>query len=214
MPPLPESAGELRALASSLGAGEGSLLLRERATESAVKAGALAGARVVAFATHAGVAGELPGLAEPALVLTPPVTATEEDDGLLTASEAAKLSLDADIVLLSACNTAAPDGTPGARGLSGLAKAFIYAGSRSLLASHWSVETEASAALTTGMFAELAREPGQGRAEALRRSMLAVMASGARPYFSHPAAWAPFVVVGEGGTAATRSAVTTDATSP
>jgi CHAT domain-containing protein len=97
------------------------------------------------------------------------------------------------------CNTAAPDGTPGARGLSGPAKAFTYAGSRSLLVSHWYVDTDAAAALTTGMFAELAREPGLGRAEALRRSMLAVMASDARPYFSHPAAWAPFVVVGEGG---------------
>jgi CHAT domain-containing protein len=119
LPPLPETADELRALAASLGAGEDSLLLRGRATERAVKAGALKGARVVAFATHAGVAGELPGLAEPALVLTPPATASEADDGLLTAGEVARLELDADLVLLSACNTAAPDGTPGRRGCPG-----------------------------------------------------------------------------------------------
>jgi CHAT domain-containing protein len=160
----------------------------------------LEGARVVAFATHAGVAGELPGIAEPALVLTPPAVASEEDDGVLSVSEAARLRLDADFVLLSACNTAAPDGRPGAAGLSGLAKAFLYAGSRSLLVSHWAVISDAAERLTTGMFAELAREPGAGRAEALRRSAMALLdGGGGDPLLSHPAAWAPFVVVGEGG---------------
>ncbi|HET6467524.1 MAG TPA: tetratricopeptide repeat protein [Geminicoccaceae bacterium] len=199
LPALPETADELRALAASVGADEHSLLLRDRATERRVKGGDLAPARVVAFSTHAGVAGELYGLAEPALVLTPPAVATEEDDGLLTASEAAQLELDADLVVLSACNTAAPDGTPGAAGLSGLAKAFIYAGSRALLVSHWYVLSNATARLTTGMFAELAREPLVGRAEALRRSMLALMADDSAPHHAHPLAWAPFVVVGEGG---------------
>jgi CHAT domain-containing protein len=160
----------------------------------------LSGARVIAFATHAGVAGELPGLAEPALVLTPPAGASETDDGLLTVSEAAGLRLDADLVVLSACNTAAPDGTPGAAGLSGLAKAFVHAGSRSLLVSHWAVLSDAAERLTTGMFAELAREPGLGRSEALRRSMLALLdGSGRENLLAHPAAWAPFVLVGEGG---------------
>jgi CHAT domain-containing protein len=201
LPPLPETAAELQALARRLRAGEDDLLLGERATERAVKGGALAGARVVAFATHAGVAGELPGLAEPALVLTPPDVASEEDDGVLSVSEAARLRLDAEFVLLSACNTAAPDGSPGARGLSGLAKAFLYAGSRSLLVSHWAVLSDAAERLTTGMFDELAREPGLGRAEALRRSSMALLggAAGDDPLMAHPAAWAPFVVVGEGG---------------
>jgi CHAT domain-containing protein/tetratricopeptide (TPR) repeat protein len=199
LPPLPETAGELRTLAASLGADERVLLLREQATEAAVKAGALAGARVVAFATHAGVAGEIAGLAEPALVLTPPAAASEVDDGLLTASEAARLELDADLVLLSACNTAAPDGTPGAAGLSGLAKAFMHAGSRALLVSHWAVLSDAAARLTTGMFAELAREPELGSAEALRHSMLKVLDDEAHPELAHPAAWGPFVLVGGGG---------------
>jgi len=83
---------------------------------------------VLTFATHGLLAGDLKGLSEPALVLTPPKEGTELDDGLLTASEVAQLKLDADWVILSACNTAAPDGTPGAEGLSGLAKAFFYAG--------------------------------------------------------------------------------------
>ena len=203
LPPLPEAADELRTLAAALGADERSLLLGRAATETAVKAADLAGARVIAFATHAVVAGELEGLAEPAIVLTPPEVATEQDDGLLTASEVAQLKLDADFVLLSACNTAAPDGTPGASGLSGLAKAFVYAGTRSLLVSHWAVYSAAAEQLTTRMFAELAREPGLGRAEALRRSMLALIDGGGR--LAHPAAWAPFVVVGEGGAAARRA---------
>ena len=117
IPSLPETADELKAIARALGADEGSLFLREHATERRVRTIDLADTRVIAFATHGLVAGDLKGLAEPALVLTPPVEGTAEDDGLLTASEIATLVLDADWVILSACNTAAADGTPGAEGL-------------------------------------------------------------------------------------------------
>jgi len=111
----------------------------------------------------------------------------------------AKLKLDAEWVILSACNTAAADGTPGAEGLSGLAKAFFYAGSRALLVSHWPLVSDAAVKLTTGAFAELAKPAGIGRAEAMRRSMLTLMADEERPYYAHPMFWAPFIVVGEGG---------------
>jgi CHAT domain-containing protein len=158
----------------------------------------LARYRVLSFATHGLMAGEYADVGEPALVLTPPAKASADDDGLLTASEIARLRLDADWVLLSACNTAAPDGTPGAEGLSGLARAFFYAGSRSLLVSHWAVASDAAVKLTTGIFAAAARDPGIGRAEAHRRAMLALMADRAQPYNAHPMIWAPFVVVGEG----------------
>ena len=154
--------------------------------------------KVVAFSTHSLVSGEFKGLAEPALVLTPPDTATDHDDGLLTASEIAQLKLDADWVILSACNTASGE-TPGAQGLSGLAKAFFYAGSRALLVSHWPVETHSATALTTGMFEELRTNANIGRAEALRRSMMKLAANDNQPHYAHPAFWAPFVVVGEGG---------------
>jgi CHAT domain-containing protein len=170
-----------------------------RATEAAVKQGALATARVVAFATHASVAGDLKGFSEPAIVLTPPAEPSEEDDGLLTASEVAHdVKLDADWVVLSACNTAAADGTPGAEGLSGLAKAFFYAGARALLVSNWSVESQSAVRLTTGAFEALAKDPGVGRAEALRRSMLALLVDKDHPEWAHPMFWAPFVLVGEG----------------
>ena len=201
LPSLPDSADELMALAKSLGVGDEALTLGSEATETWVKSGALADGRVIAFATHGLLAGELKGLAEPALVLTPPAKGTSHDDGLLTASEVAQLKLDADWVILSACNTAAADGTPGAEGLSGLAKAFFYAGSRALLVSHWPVETSAAVKLTTAMLAGRARNPEIGRAEALQRSMLALMVDDDKPFYGHPMFWAPFVVVGEGGAA-------------
>jgi CHAT domain-containing protein/tetratricopeptide (TPR) repeat protein len=197
--PLPDTAKELKRIAHSLGANDSNLYLREQATERHVRSKDLTTYKTVAFATHGLVAGELEGLAEPALVLTPPEQASEADDGLLTASEIAQLRLDADWVILSACNTAASDGTPGAEPLSGLAKAFLYAGSRALLVSHWPVDSEAAVLLTTGLFAEATEHPGIGRAEALRRSMLALLTNPEKPYFAHPMFWAPFVVIGEGG---------------
>jgi CHAT domain-containing protein/Tfp pilus assembly protein PilF len=195
---LPETADELRVLALAAGGGEDNLFLRANATETNVKKLDLSQSRIIAFATHGLIAGELKN-AEPALVLTPPKTPSKEDDGLLTASEIAQLKLNADMVILSACNTAAGDGSEGAEGLSGLAKAFFYAGSRSLLVSHWPVDTEAATRLTTEMMRQLADDDPPGRSEALRRSMLALMKDNDNPHFAHPLYWAPFVVVGEGG---------------
>ena len=101
--------------------------------------------------------------------------------------------------MLSACNTAAGDGTPDAGGLSGLARAFFYAGARSLLVSNWPVWSKAAVALTTGTFAELAKDPKIGRYEALRRAEMAMLDPKNPPAFAHPLAWAPFVLAGEGG---------------
>lgn len=211
--PLPETADELCTVASEVGASESDIHLGAGATETIVKTlnanGTLNKARVVHFATHGLVAGETElvanSLAEPALLLTPPAMPTEQDDGLLTASEVAQLKLDADWVVLSACNTAAGSGTGNAEALSGLARAFFYAGARALLVSHWYVDSRAAVQLTTRAFAELEQDPSIGRGEALRRAMLAAMYDGGRPKSwtpaAHPAVWAPFVVVGEGGAA-------------
>jgi tetratricopeptide (TPR) repeat protein/CHAT domain-containing protein len=199
--PLPETANELRIIARVMGATEDDLLLGERACEPMIRQTALDRYKVIAFATHGLVSGELEGLAEPALVLTPPDVATPENDGLLTASKIATLKLDADWVVLSACNTAAGDGTPDADGLTGLAKAFFYAGARSLLVSHWPVWSDAAVLLTTGAFAALAHEPSIGRAEAFRLAMMAMLDPSKPAEFAHPQAWGPFVLAGEGGAA-------------
>jgi CHAT domain-containing protein len=197
LPRLPETAAELRAVAKNLGAQEGSIHLLADASESTVKHATLSDYRVVYFATHGLVAGEIKGLAEPSLALTLPKQPSDTDDGLLTASEVAQLKLNADWVVLSACNTIAGD-KPGAEALSGLARAFFYAGARALLVSHWAVESNAAMRLTTSTFDIMKKDPTLGRAEALRRAMLAYMNDAANPLNAYPALWAPFVVVGEG----------------
>ena len=218
--PLPDTGQELCRIAKRQGGGQDDalVLLGERATERQIKLfsmnGVLANYRVVHFATHGLLAGGKTRveyrLSEPALVLTPPADGADrkslrEDDGLLTASEVTTLKLKADWVILSACNTAAGDKV-GTEALSGLARAFFYAGTRALLVSHWKVLSDAAVRLTTGVFDAMdqARTDGKpiGRAEALRRSMTRLLTSAATPITKqpwHPATWAPFIIVGEGG---------------
>jgi CHAT domain-containing protein len=198
-PRLPETADELRSMAKALKSDQKSLWLQENATETKIKQLDLSKFRMLAFATHGVMAGEIKGVGESGLILTPPQQGTVEDDGYLSAGEIAKLKLNADWVVLSACNTAAADGTPGAEGLSGLAKAFFYAGARSLLVSHWPVASEATVPLTTGMLKEYEANPSEGKAEAHRKAMMTLMAIPDHPEYAHPIFWAPFVVVGEGG---------------
>jgi CHAT domain-containing protein/Tfp pilus assembly protein PilF len=193
---LPGTADELRSMARYLKADDNAVYLGERATETMVKKDSLLNNnRVVAFSTHGLISGELSGLSEPALVLTPPDEPTEDDDGLLTASEIALLSMNADWVILSACNTASADGN-GGQGLSGLARAFFYAGSRTLLVSHWPVASDATTALTSAMFEAANDNPDAGKAAALQSAMLSLADN---DNTAHPALWAPFVIVGEGG---------------
>lgn len=134
--------------------------------------------------------------AEPALAMSIPDQPSEEDDGLLRASDVATLKMNADFVVLSACNTAAGD-KPGAEALSGLARAFIYAGARSLIVSNWEVDSEATVALMAGVFDALKRNPHLSHAEALRSSMLQMIDHPAKPEWVQPKFWAPFIVVGE-----------------
>jgi tetratricopeptide (TPR) repeat protein/CHAT domain-containing protein len=197
LPRLPDTADELRNVAASLHGSSADILLRAAATETAVKRAALADYRVVYFATHGLVAGDVQGLGEPSLALSIPAQPTDFDDGLLTASEVAQLKLNADWVVLSACNTIAGD-RPGAEALSGLARAFFYGGARALLVSHWAVASRAATRLTTSTFGIMEKDPMVGRAEALRRAMLDYMDDKSSPRNAHPALWGPFEVIGEG----------------
>jgi CHAT domain-containing protein len=200
LPALPETADELRAIAKILGAKSEDIKLGEAASVTTVKKEPLATYRVVYFATHALVAGEVEKFAkvkaEPALVLSIPDKPSEDDDGLLRASDVALLKMNADFVVLSACNTAAGD-KPGAEALSGLARAFFYAGAKSLVVSHWEVDSEATVALMDGLFEALKANPRLSHAEALRLSMSRMIDNPSKPEWVQPRFWAPFIIVGE-----------------
>ncbi|MFC3100139.1 CHAT domain-containing protein [Altererythrobacter lauratis] len=200
LPPLPRAREELAALAAAVSGGAGTahgsapalVLAGAEATEERLAALDLSAFGVIAFATHGLVGGDVPGLDEPALLLTATDPARSDADGLLTASEIAAMRLAADWVILSACETAAGE-SASAPGYSGLARAFAQAGARSLMLSHWRVRDDAAAILSVETLRRAAE--GEGRAEALRQAQLALMARADVPDAAHPAVWAPFVIL-------------------
>ncbi len=165
-------------LPRELGVGSTDIKLGLDATETVVKHSKLDQYKIVYFATHGLVSGELERFskvkAEPALVLTIPDNPTELDDGLLQASEIAELKLNADWAVLSACNTASADAV-GAEALSGLARAFLYAGAKSLIVSHWEVDDQVTANLMTKIFLVMKNNPKLSHGEALQQAMLAII---------------------------------------
>ena len=198
--PLPDTAQEVRNAANALGGGADSVLLGAAASESRLRAHPLDQYRVLYFATHGLLPGELHCQAQPGLVLSPPQTSarTIEEDGLLEAGEIAALRLNADLVVLSACNTAAAGGGHfGGGALEGLADAFFNAGARAVLASHWEVPSAATAQLMTGVFQRFGRDGRLGLAEALRQSQLELLRD---PKTAHPYYWAAFTLIGVGDT--------------
>jgi CHAT domain-containing protein len=198
LPPLPESADEVRRVAQRLNADSSAVLLGPAATEANLRRQTLQDYNVLYFATHGLLPGELHCDSQPGLALSPPSgeAKSADDDGLLDASEVAKLTLNADLVVLSACNTAAGGGRLGGEALAGLAEAFFYAGARTLVASHWQVPSRATATLMTDMFEKLGPRLAGGVAESLRRAQLALAGD---PATAHPFYWAAFTVIGDGG---------------
>jgi CHAT domain-containing protein len=203
--PLPETADEARRVAATLGAGADSLLLGAEATAGNLRARDLASYRVLYFATHGLLPGELRCQGQPGLALTPPAAdaADPADDGLLEAAEIAQLRLDADLVVLSACNTAASGDRLGGESLSGLAEAFFAAGARGLLVTHWQVPSEQTVLLTTGLFDRLGGDLKRGVAPALRDSQMRLAAN---PTTAHPFFWGAFVLQGDGAAPVANSA--------
>ena len=205
---LPDTADEITSIAKALDADLArDVCLGEKASEHRLKAMELSDRRVIAFATHALVPGDLDGLNQPALALSSPSVTGGKEDGLLTMEEIFQLKLDADWVVLSACNTGAAEGA-GAEAVSGLGRAFFYAGARAILVSMWPVETTSAKKLTTGLFRYQKKNPTLPRARLLRKSILDVLdgpglqddATGQIvATYAHPLFWAPFVVVGDSG---------------
>jgi CHAT domain-containing protein/Tfp pilus assembly protein PilF len=197
---LPGTRKEVEGIATALKIDPSDIKLGLDATETTVKTAKLDDYRIVYFATHGLVAGDSEmykkGKVEPALALSIPDKPSELDDGFLFASEVARLKLNADWVVLSGCNTASGD-KPGAEALSGLARAFFYAGARSLLVSHWEVDDKVTAKLMTKVFLLTKENPKLSHGEALQRAMLSIINEASSEEDLHPRWWAPFVVVGE-----------------
>jgi len=203
---LPDTAQEIKSIAQALGASlDQDIFLGKHASENQVKTMNLSDRRVIAFATHALVPGDLDGLDQPALALSSPAVTGKKEDGLLTMGEILKLKLNADWVVLSACNTGAADGA-GAEAVSGLGRAFFYAGTRAILVSMWPVETTSARNLTTRLFQYQKEGKKFSRASALRKSILELIdgpglkdnATGKIvASYAHPLFWAPFIIVGD-----------------
>jgi CHAT domain-containing protein len=207
LPRLPDTADELKSIALALQADPSKVLkLGKDANEDAVKTTDLSGFKVLAFATHGLVPGELNGLTQPALALSAPAVAGVGGDGLLTMEEILSLKLDADWVVLSACNTGAGAGA-GAEAASGLGRAFFYAGTRALLVTNWSVHSQSARELVTNLFKRQADDPKLTRGEALRQAMMALAdgpgylgVDGKTEFtYAHPLFWAPYTIIGDGG---------------
>ena len=207
LPRLPGTRWEIESIAKTLGVNPDKVTYTGKmANEQKVKTLDLTPYRVISFATHGLVPGDLDGLYQPALALTAPGVANIEGDGLLTVDEILGLKLNADWAVLSACNTAAADGA-GSEAVSGLGRAFFYAGARSLLVSNWSVHSDSTVHLMTKLFDLQAKDRTLARSTALQKTRLQMIDHGIQKNsqgnsvfsYAHPIFWAPFTIVGDGG---------------
>ena len=196
--PLPETADEIAQVGALLKAASGDLLTGAAVTKAALRQRPLSDYRVLYFATHGLLPGELRCQSEPGLALAPPSTANPDpaDDGLLTASDVAMLRLNAELVVLSACNTAGGDGRFGGEALTGLAESFFFAGARNMLVTHWQVPSRPTVTLMTGTFAAMAQSaPDRDAAAALAAAQRAALG---QPGQAHPYFWGAFTLIGDG----------------
>jgi hypothetical protein len=180
------------------------IFLGADATETKLRNQALVDYRVIYFATHGLLPGELRCQSEPAIVMTPPPIGkknlTKFEDGLLEASEISEFKLNADLVVLSACNTAGGNGNMGGESLSGLTEAFFFAGAQSLLVSHWSVPSKATMQLMDQVFTNLGSEMSNGTAMSLQKAQMKLSSN---VESAHPVFWGAFVLIGDGASEGT-----------
>jgi len=197
LPELPETSTELRAVASLFG-NEQTVLLREKASEGHVRREALGQYRILDFATHGLIKDDVTGLTEAALVLTPESESDSLNDGLFTASEIADLSLNAEMAVLSACNTARYDlGYFGVE-VQGMATAFAIAGVPRVVATLWPVESSLAERMMVRFFSHVRNGPRPDPAESLRRAMSEALSAASDTPYAHPRFWAAFAVFGDG----------------
>lgn len=202
--PLPETSDEVRAAGALFAAAKEDMLLRENGTEEAFRARPLSDYDIIHFATHGLASADLAGLSDSALVLTPGSPSDAYDDGLLSATEISRLSLNARLVILSACNTAKYDVAQATRSVQDLQAAFTVAGAPTLLASLWPVDSLTTKDLITAFLRDWRAVNSSGAADALARTIRSYIAK-VDGLHQHPSYWAPFVIVGNGGVVGAQS---------
>jgi CHAT domain-containing protein/tetratricopeptide (TPR) repeat protein len=206
---LPFAGRELEAARQLLGGSPADELTGRAYTAVAVQRMNLANYRILHFASHALLPTDLKCESQPAIVASAPLDAKDASGALLAAGEVSALKLDADIVILSACNSGGPGGSTGGESLSGLARAFFFAGARSMLVTHWSINDQTSAFLVADTLRRLGSRPSLSLEEALRQSQLGLL-DGSTAVVAHPFYWAPFALIGEGQTAVGVSSATAE----
>ncbi|MEN6319870.1 MAG: tetratricopeptide repeat protein [Syntrophaceae bacterium] len=164
------------------------LMLGIDASEEKLKKENLTTRKYVLFSTHGILGNEIPYIKQPALVLS--LVGNNQEDGFLTASEIFNLDLNADIVGLSACKTGLGVQSAG-EGVVGLSRAFMYAGTDTVLVSLWSVADESTYKLMVKFFDGL--KNGKDKMTALREAKDYLRNNG----YDNPFYWAPFILVGE-----------------
>jgi CHAT domain-containing protein len=202
LPALPGAVKELEGARAVLKASSGDELTGDAFTAAKVLETSLKNYRILHFAAHALLPTDLRCQTEAAIVTSPPVGARDANGALLTASKVLGLDLDANLVILSACNSGGPGGGAG-ESLSGLARSFFFAKARSLLVTHWEVSDQVAALLVVLTINDMTEKPDQGATGALREAQLSLLdraATGKLPAeIAHPFFWAPFAVIGDGG---------------
>jgi len=197
LPPLPEAEEEIKSIANLFPSNKVKVLLGRDATEINVRKANLYDYKVISFATHSLMGGESEITNEPALILKPGKTLYPYDDGILTSREISSLKLNANLVILSACNTFSSDGSLDGSKLSGLADSFFFAGAKSLAITQWPVYSKMAQIITVKMLESNLRK-SNGIAESLRMTMLELINNPPEGFNAHPKYWAPFIIVGNG----------------
>jgi len=193
---LPAAKNELESLSDVFD--EPDIWLGSDASEENLRAAALGDYRVIAFATHGFTRSDIQGQIYPSLLMAPPENpTTTANDGLLTTLEIGRLELNADLVLLSACNTATSDGRPDAEAFSGLAQSFLVAGAESLVVSHWPVASGAASELSVETVENW--KAGASLAGSLQQSIQSLRRNATSDIEAHPFFWGPFVLANDGG---------------
>lgn len=191
LPAIPEAEDEVRAIARLFGSRASTIYVGAEALESRIKAQA-PGYRIVHFATHGVIDDANPMYSHLMLARRE----GDREDGALEAREMMKMHLSADLVVLSACDTAR-GGVHAGEGLIGMTWALFAAGCPSVVASEWRVGSATTAVLMVSFYREWLRERGAGhpfaKAEALRMARLALLHD---PRYHHPYYWSPFVLIG------------------